>query len=105
MFAEAPIGVMLPPRVAPVSRPKYIRYGSMPSEAVTAARTGSIVATYGMLSTKADISTEPQTMIVNNRNTLLPPIFTIRPAISSITPTLISPPMTIKRPTRRPSVP
>ena len=61
IFADAPIGVIFPPNVAPDSKPKYKRYGSIPSEAVTAVSTGSIVATYGILSTNAEISTDPHT--------------------------------------------
>src|SRR5574344_1875887 len=53
IFADAPIGVMLPPRVAPDSSPKYSRYGSMPIDFDTIVTTGSIVATYGMLSINA----------------------------------------------------
>ena len=64
MFALAPIGVMFPPSVAPVSSPKYRRYGSMPSSWQIPVMIGSIVATYGMLSINAENSTEPHTMIV-----------------------------------------
>lgn len=64
MFADAPIGDKLPPSVAPVSNPKYNKIGFMPSVADIEATTGNIVATYGMLSMKADISTLAQTINV-----------------------------------------
>ena len=44
MLADAPIGVILPPRVAPVRSPKNRTYGSTPIDAAIAATTGSIVA-------------------------------------------------------------
>ena len=45
MLAEAPMGVQLPPRVAPESRPKYRGVGSMPSAVARPAITGIMVAT------------------------------------------------------------
>ena len=45
IFALAPIGVQLPPSVAPDSRPKYNTVGSMSSVEARLAITGIIVAT------------------------------------------------------------
>ena len=45
MLAEAPMGVQLPPRVAPDSKPKYRAVGSMPISAEMPAMTGIMVAT------------------------------------------------------------
>lgn len=64
ILADAPIGVILPPSVAPVRSPKYRRQGSNPVLAAIPERTGSIVATYGILSMKAEIRTDPQTITV-----------------------------------------
>ena len=45
MLALAPMGVMFPPRVAPVSRPKYSRRGEQPMVPAMPVTTGSMVAT------------------------------------------------------------
>ena len=64
IFADAPMGVQFPPRVAPESRPKYRRVGSIPRAPASPVTTGSIVATYGMLSINAEISTDAYTITV-----------------------------------------
>ena len=45
ILADAPIGVMLPPRVAPMSKPKANRYGSVLIMDAMLLTTGSMVAT------------------------------------------------------------
>ncbi len=45
ILADAPMGVRLPPRVAPESRPKYKTVGSTPIFAANPCTTGSMVAT------------------------------------------------------------
>ena len=45
MLAEAPMGVRLPPRVAPDRRPKYNTVGSTPMSSAIFCTTGSMVAT------------------------------------------------------------
>ena len=56
MLAEAPIGVRFPPRVAPIRSPKYKSRGLTDITLERDASTGSIVATYGMLSINAEIT-------------------------------------------------
>ena len=64
MLAEAPMGVRLPPRVAPDRSPKYKTVGSTPISRAIFCTTGNMVATYGMLSMNAENSTLAQTMTV-----------------------------------------
>ena len=69
IFADAPIGVQFPPSVAPDNKPKYKTVGSILSAAAIPPIIGIIVATYGILSINAEITTEPQTITVYKRNT------------------------------------
>ena len=86
MLAEAPMGVRLPPSVAPTSRPKYSSRASQPMRAAMPATTGSMVATYGMLSMNAENRTDAQTISEYIRNRLLPPRFTRSWLMSSMMP-------------------
>ena len=104
IFALAPTGVKLPPRVAPINNPKYRTYGSTPIEFAMPCTTGNIVATYGILSTKAEIMTDTNTIIVYITNTELPPTFTKSSAIASITPASVIPAITVNKPINRSSV-
>ena len=61
---------------------------------------GSMVATYGILSTKAEKSTEPQTIIVYNKKRFFPPTFAIPFATKSMTPTSVMPSITRNRPSK-----
>ena len=59
-----------------------------------------MVATYGILSIKAENNTEPHTMMVYSKNRLSPPASTMSFAASSISPTSVIPRITTKRPQR-----
>ena len=104
IFAEAPTGVKFPPSVAPINNPKYRRYGSTPIDEAIPLTTGSIVATYGILSTKALITTEANTINVYMPNKELPPTLTNVSAIASITPASVIPAITINNPANNSNV-
>ena len=62
-FAEAPIGVALPPMSVHIERLHASVSSGTPVETESACTTGIIVAANGMLSIKALAIAEPQTMI------------------------------------------
>ena len=99
ILALAPIGVKLPPKVAPHNKPKYRSNGfARPNDKPILLTTGNIVATYGILSMKAENTTLNQTIIVYIKNKLPPLILLKSLAIASITPNSVIPPITINKP-------
>src|SRR3989338_1210795 len=64
ILAEAPMGVIFPPRLVPISKPKRNSDGLRLSLSDIETATGSIAARKGTLSIKADRITETKTMMV-----------------------------------------
>ena len=56
ILADAPIGVIFPPRLVPMSRPKRNKEGLIPRVWDIEMATGSIAASKGTFSTKAEIN-------------------------------------------------
>ena len=104
-FAEAPIGVALPPISVPMASAQERTVMSIPC--VVAARfviTGIMVAANGILSMNALATAETITMIAII-NAIFPPLtFSMMPARIFRTPVCSRPPTTTKRPIKNRSV-
>ena len=85
-FAEAPIGVALPPISVPIARDHARMERSTPCVAARLLITGIIVAANGILSINALATADTQTMIATIRYRLPPQILPIRLAKSTRTP-------------------
>ena len=96
IFAEAPIGVKLPPKVAPIKSPKKSTVEFIDVIFESFCITGSIVATYVILSINAEIKAELQTTTVYIKN-LFEPSFVNKREICSISPASVIPPIIINR--------
>ena len=104
-FAEAPMGVALPPISVPMANAQERTVISIPG--VVAARlviTGIIVAANGMLSMKALATAETMTIIAIIRAIFPPLTFSMIPARIFRTPVCSRPPTTTKRPIKKRSV-
>ena len=64
ILAEAPIGVILPPTLAPINKPNRKREGLIANRFDMESATGSIAARKGTLSTKAEKRTAEETSII-----------------------------------------
>ena len=64
ILADAPIGVIFPPRLAPISRPKRNNEGSICALCAIPDATGSIATRKGTLSINAERITEIKTIAV-----------------------------------------
>ena len=97
-FAEAPIGVALPPISVPMARDQAKTGRAIPETADRLLITGIIVAAKGILSTKALAIPDIHIIMITIRR-LLPWLnFSIKEAITSRTPVCSKPPTTMKRP-------
>ena len=85
-FADAPIGVALPPISVPMESVHASVLKSMPCIADSVWMTGIIVAANGILSTNALAIADIQRIIAHISMPLEPLNLLIRPAISSSTP-------------------
>ena len=109
ILADAPMGVQLPPSVAPDRSPKYSGTAIAPASTPICAdmaieiepSTGIMVATYGILSINAEITTDAQTITVYIKNRFPPPALTSSCANQSITPCAEIPPIIKNKPTSK----
>ena len=104
-FAEAPIGVALPPISVPMASAQERTVMSIPC--VVAARfviTGIMVAANGILSMNALATAETITMIAIIKAIFPPLTFSMMPARIFRTPVCSRPPTTTKRPIKNRSV-
>ena len=64
MLADAPIGVVFPPRLAPINKPNKNKLGLMANLSAREIVKGSIATKKGTLSIKADKITDAKTIVV-----------------------------------------
>ena len=103
-FAEAPIGVALPPISVPIASAQESVSKSTPCSADKLLITGIMVAANGILSTNALANAEIQMIIATINFVLEPLTLLINSAITVRTPVYSKPPTTTKSPTKNSSV-
>jgi len=101
ILVDAPIGVILPPRVAPIKSPKRKSSGGALSITDIVPTTGSMVITYGTLSINADARTDPHMIIVYPKKMFPLDKFVIKCAMSLTIWMFTNPCTIINKPVRR----
>ena len=103
-FADAPIGVALPPMSVPMASVYASTPKSTPCVAAKVSMIGTIVAANGILSTNALAMAEIQMMIAIISLIFPPLIFPIKSAIITRIPVSSRPPTTINNPIKNSNV-